>query len=487
MTDLVPVVSDNEEDRRGETWRQIKSELRSTYGEDIYFSWFKGIEYERSEGGIVELSTPTAFIRHWNQNHYGPDIVKRWRAADAEVTEVRFTVRTSLRPRAGKSSGTAPHQGGQTAVAAAAPRRQMDAAAPAQVNAAGGLEGSSLEARFSFATFAEGPSNGLAVAAGKKVANAQAGERIQYNPLYVNAPVGLGKTHLLQAIAQGARTTNPGRRVLYVTAEHFMYRFVSAVRTKSTIPFKDVLRDIDVLIIDDLQFLNGAKIQEEFGHTLTVLVDGGRQVVIAADRPPADLESLDARIRSRLGGGLVVEIEAPDYAMRRKILEHRIEAQREMFGELEFPDEVVDFVARSVTTNGRDLDGAVNRLVAHNQLNSSPITIKMAETALRDLLRARETRKPKIEDIQRVVSQHYGVSRQDLVSARRTRTIVQPRQIAMYLSKTLTPRSLPEIGRRFGNRDHTTVLHAVRKVDGMLSKEPQVAEDIETLKRLLDQ
>lgn len=488
MTDLVPVVSDNEEDRRGETWRTIKAELRSAYGEDIYFSWFKGIEYENCVDGIVELSTPTSFIRHWNQNHYGPDIVKRWRAADEEVSEVRFSVRTSLRPRAGKRSATAPHQGGQAQTAAAAPRRQMDAAAaPAPANSAGGLEGSPLEPRFSFATFAEGPSNALAVAAGKKVAFAQPGERIQYNPLYVCAPVGLGKTHLLQAIAQGARAANPGRRVLFVTAEHFMYRFVSAMRTKSTLPFKDVLRDIDVLIIDDLQFLNGAKVQEEFGHTLTVLVDGGRQVVIAADRPPSELESLEARIRSRLGGGLVVEIEAPDYAMRRRILEHRIEAQREMFGELEFPDDVVDFVARSVTTNGRDLDGAVNRLVAHNQLNASPITIKMAETALRDLLRARETRRPKIEDIQRVVSQHYGVSRQDLVSARRTRTIVQPRQIAMYLSKTLTPRSLPEIGRRFGNRDHTTVLHAVRKVDGMLAKEPQVAEDIETLKRLLDQ
>ena len=484
MTDVVPVISDGENDRRAEIWRKIKDDLRVTYGDDIFSSWFKNIEYETCEASIVELSTPTAFVRHWNQNQYGSEIAKRWRAADEGVSEIRFTVRTSLRPRAGKAAD-APHKGGQPATAAAAPRRQIDPPA-APSNSAGGLEGSPLEPRYSFATFAEGPSNALAVAASKKVAFAQPGERVQYTPLYVCGAVGLGKTHLLQAIAQDACTNHPARRVLYVTAEHFMYRFVNAIRTKNTLSFKDVLRDIDVLIIDDLQFLNGAKVQEEFGHTLTVLVDGGRQVVIAADRAPADLESLEPRIRSRLGGGLMVELEAPDYAMRRRVLEHRIDAQKEIFAELEFPEEVVDFVARSVTTNGRDLDGAVNRLVAHNQLTSLPITIKMAESALRDLLRARETRRPKIEDIQRVVSQHYGVSRQDLVSARRTRTIVQPRQIAMYLSKTLTPRSLPEIGRRFGNRDHTTVLHAVRKVDGMIAKEPQVAEDIETLKRLLD-
>lgn len=483
MTELVPVISDGDDDGRSETWRLIKEDLRVAYGDDIYSSWFKGIEYENCVASIVELSTPTAFVRHWNQNQYGSEIAKRWRAADENVSEIRFTVRTSLRPLAGKTAD-APIKGGPQA-AAVAPRRQIDPPA-APSNSAGGLEGSPLEPRYSFATFADGPSNALAVAAGKKVAFAQPGERVQYTPLYVCGAVGLGKTHLLQAIAQAAGISNPSRRVLYVTAEHFMYRFVNAIRTKNTLSFKDVLRDIDMLIIDDLQFLNGAKVQEEFGHTLTVLVDGGRQVVIAADRAPADLESLEPRIRSRLGGGLMVELEAPDYAMRRRVLEHRIDAQKEIFSELEFPEEVIDFVARSVTTNGRDLDGAVNRLVAHNQLTSLPITIKMAESALRDLLRARETRRPKIEDIQRVVSQHYGVSRQDLVSARRTRTIVQPRQIAMYLSKTLTPRSLPEIGRRFGNRDHTTVLHAVRKVDGMIAKEPQVAEDIETLKRLLD-
>lgn len=469
-------------------WQRILGDLRAAHGEDIYVSWFERIEFEGVRGDVVELSTPTAFIRHWTQNHYGSEILQRWRAIEPEAKEVRFRVRGALRPRDPQPAAPAPNRAGKPGQPAVSQARQHAPAPAAQQPAvAGGLEGSPLEQRFSFAALVEGPSNALAVAAAKKIANAEPGAPAAYNPVFLAAPVGLGKTHLLQAIALGATEQHPGRRVLYLTAEHFMYRFLSAIRNKTTLSFKDILRDIDILLIDDLQFLNGQKVHEEFGHTLTTLVDSQRQVVVAADRAPGDLEGLEPRVRSRLGGGLVVELQAPDYAMRRRILELRIGAQREIFPDLCFPEEVVDFVARSVTTNGRDLEGAVNRLVAHNQLTGAAIDMKMAETALRDLLKARETKRPKIEDIQRVVSQHYGVSKQDLVSARRTRVIVRPRQIAMYLSKVLTPRSLPEIGRRFGNRDHTTVLHAVRKVEKMVEAEPQVAEDIETLKRLLDQ
>ncbi|WP_420391430.1 chromosomal replication initiator protein DnaA [Acuticoccus sp.] len=466
-------------------WQKIKAELRAAHGEDIYTSWFERIEFEGEAGPIVDLSTPTSFIRHWVKSQYAADILQRWRAERPETADVRFKVRSALRPAEDRAFAVAPNRVGATA-GSAAPHRQADAV-PTRVNAVGSLEGSALEPAHTFQAFVEGAANQLAVAAAKKVAFAQVGDRTAYNPLFVSAPVGLGKTHLLQAVASAAVGVNPARRVLYLTAEHFMYRFVSAIRNRTTISFKDILREIDVLIIDDLQFLNGTKVQEEFGHTLGTLVDSQRQVIVAADRPPADLDGLDARVRSRLGGGLLVELDAPDYAMRRAILEQRIAAQREIFEGLAFPDEVTDFVARSVTTNGRDLVGAVNRLVAHNQLTGAPVDLKMAENALRDLLRARETKKPKIEDIQRVTSQHFGVSRHDLVSARRTRVIVRPRQIAMYLSKTLTPRSLPEIGRRFGNRDHTTVLHAVRKVEDMVKKDPQTAEDVETLKRLLDQ
>lgn len=481
---MTAVTLANERDGTGQTkWTKIQADLRHAHGEEIYASWFEKIRFEGFAGTTVRLSTPTAFIRHWTQGHYGSEILQRWRVEEPSATDIAFSVRGAMRPVEPRASQAAPNRAGQ---AAAAPRRALESpAVPA--NAAGGLEGSPLESRFTFDTFIEGPSNQLAVAAAKKVANAGPGERPAYNPYYIAAPVGLGKTHLLQAIAAQAMAANPGRRVLYLTAEHFMYRFVSAIRTKTTLSFKDILRDIDLLIIDDLQFLNGTKVHEEFGHTLTTLVDGGKQVVIAGDRAPADLEGLEPRVRSRLGGGLLTELDAPTYAMRLAIIEQRVAAQREAFDGLVFPEEVADFVARAVTTNGRDLDGAVNRLVAHNQLTNAPINLKMAETILRDLTKARETKRPKIEDIQRVTSQHFSVSRQDLVSSRRTRVIVRPRQIAMYLSKTLTPRSLPEIGRRFGNRDHTTVLHAVRKVEELLTTDKQMAEDIETLKRLLDQ
>lgn len=306
-----------------------------------------------------------------------------------------------------------------------------------------------------------------------------------FNPLFVQAPVGFGKTHLLQAIAGEAQRAG-GRRVLYLTAEHFVYRFVTALQAHTALDFKDALREIDLLIIDDMQFLQGDRSQAEFCHTLNALIDGARQVVVAGDRPPSELESLDARVRSRLAGGLLVELMPPDAELRRRILAQRLAAQRVAFPGVEVPEAVIDFVARAVATNGRDLEGAANRLVAHNQLTGAPISIEMAETVLRDLLKQREARRVRIEDIQRVVARHYSIPKTDLVSARRTQAIVRPRQIAMYLAKVMTPRSLPEIGRRFGGRDHTTVLHAVRKIDELAKTDTRLADDIELLKRQIE-
>ncbi len=464
-------------------WDRVQSDLREFYGQDIHDSWFKRIVYEGLTDGTVELSVPTPFVRHWLQTHYSKDVLSRLQKEDESVTGLRISVRGA--GRSPRPAAAAPNQNTGPQQAAGAPNA-VNVAQQQRAPLVPGLEGSSLDQRFQFSTMAEGAPNALAVAAAKKIALAQPGQNVGFNLLFFHGLVGLGKTHLLQAMAQEAGRSSPGRRVLYLTSEHFMYRFVAALKARNTLTFKDVLRDIDCLLIDDLQFLNGQKVTEEFGHTLSTLMDSGRQIVIAADRPPADLDGLDTRVRSRLGSGLVVELQAPDYPMRREILGHRIAVQRELCPDLDFPEEVLDFVARSVTTNGRDLDGAVTRLVANNQLTGAPISLAMAETTLRDLLRARESRKPKIEDIQRVVSTHYAISKHDLVSSRRTRNIVRPRQIAMYLSKTLTPRSLPEIGRRFGNRDHTTVLHAVRKIESLTGQDPKIAEDIETLKRLLD-
>lgn len=264
-----------------------------------------------------------------------------------------------------------------------------------------------------------------------------------------------------------------------------MYGFVSSLKSQSTIAFKESLRSIDILIIDDVQFLNGKVIQHEFGHVLNSLLDQGKQVVVAADRPPLDLESLDDRIRSRLTGGLCLELNALDEELRLAILRARVDASQKRQAGFVVPENVLRYVARTIDTNGRDLEGAVNRMLARVTLTGVAMTVESAELAIRDLVRTRDPKKVKIEDIQKLVANHYNVSRADLLSSRRTAAVVRPRQIAMFLSKILTPRSLPEIGRRFGGRDHTTVLHAVRKIEGLSSTDKSLAQDLEFLKRLL--
>ena len=266
-----------------------------------------------------------------------------------------------------------------------------------------------------------------------------------------------------------------------------MYGFVSALRTQTAIAFKETLRGIDVLVIDDLQFLQGKSTQAEFSHTLNSLIDAGRQVVVAGDRPPTDLESLDDRVRSRLAGGLCVEMGSLGEELRLEILKSRVAAARVHHPAFEVPAPVLAFIARTVTHNGRDLEGALNRLLAHSKLTGQPVTMELAEREVRDLIRPQEPRRVKIEDIQRIVARHYNVSRGDLLSSRRTANVVRPRQVAMYLAKTLTLRSLPEIGRRFGGRDHTTVLHAVRKIEHLVGNDTALAEEIEVLKRQLQE
>jgi chromosomal replication initiator protein len=310
------------------------------------------------------------------------------------------------------------------------------------------------------------------------------GDAVLYNPLYIHANVGLGKTHLLQAIAN---TTNAqmGRRALYLTAEKFMYSFVIALKNQSAMAFKDSLRNIDVLIIDDLQFLQGKNTQQEFCHTLNALIDSGRQVVIAADRAPSDLESMDERVKSRLAGGLTVEIGNMDENLRLEMLKQRLTTTQTQHSDFDIPPAVLSFVAHNVTQNGRDLEGAFNRLLAAVRLTNQPLTVETAEKAIKDLIKTTEPKRVKIEEIQKLVAKHYNVSRSDILSARRTASVVRPRQVAMYLSKTLTLRSLPEIGRRFGGRDHTTVLHAVRKIEGIVEADHHFSEEMELLRRLI--
>ncbi len=467
-----------------ERWQRVKNRLRSELGEDVFTSWFGRMELDASGNGVIRLSVPTRFLRNWIQSHYSERVLVKWQEEDPEISRLELSVRSAaIRPLVAKPKVPGPEMPARELRDGMANGGEMRASVPFMtVHEA--LGGSPLDPRLSFETFIVGRSNTLAHAAAKQVATSRRGEPLMFNPLYVHAAVGLGKTHLLQAITW-AGNNGGDRKVLYLTAERFMYGFVSALRSQTTLAFKEAVRAIDVLVIDDLQFLQGRSTQAEFCHTLNALIDAGRQVVIASDRPPADLESLDDRVRSRLAGGLVVEIGSLGEELRLEILKSRIAAARLHHPGFEVPAPVLAFVAKSITHNGRDLEGAVNRLLAHSKLTGQPVTLEMAEREMRDLIRPAEPKRVRIEDIQRIVARQYNVSRADLLSSRRTANVVRPRQVAMYLAKVLTLRSLPEIGRRFGGRDHTTVLHAVRKIENLAGNDSAFAEEIEALKRQL--
>jgi chromosomal replication initiator protein len=458
-----------------ESWSRVKGRLRSSVGEDVYTSWFARIDLEGVQAESVHLSVPTRFLKSWIQAHYAERVLSCWQAEMPEVHRIDLTVRSALRCAAPVKE-VAPHPDARRPDAKPAVELRASAIAPVAASH-DALGGSPLDPRLTFASFVVGRSNTLAHAAARQVAQARRGDPVMFNPLYIHAGVGLGKTHLLQAVTW-AGNAGGERKVLYLTAEKFMYGFVAALKAQTALAFKEVLRGIDVLVIDDLQFLQGKSTQAEFCHTLNALIDAGRQVVIAADRPPSDLESLDDRVRSRLAGGLVVEMGSLGEELRLGILKSRVAAARAHHASFEVPDQVLDYLANAITHNGRDLEGAINRLLAHSKLNNQPVTLEMAEREVRDLIRPQEPKRIKIEDIQRVVARQYNVSRQDLLSSRRTANVVRPRQVAMYLAKTLTLRSLPEIGRRFGGRDHTTVLHAVRTVDADCKEDPEIAKQL---------
>jgi chromosomal replication initiator protein len=452
-------------------------------GEDIYSSWFARLDLEGMQDDTVRLSVPTRFLKSWIQSHYSERVLACCQAEHSNVGRVELTVRSAVVRTLAK----------EPPAAVAANRDARESKGVGYGRAIGGLAtvhealgGSPLDPRLTFETFVIGRSNTLAHAAAKQVVAARRGDPVMFNPFYIHAGVGLGKTHLLQAITWAGNGAGE-RKVLYLTAEKFMFGFVSALRTQTALAFKEALRGIDVLVIDDLQFLQGKSTQAEFCHTLNALIDAGRQVVIAADRAPSDLESLDDRVRSRLAGGLVVEMGSLGEELRLEILKSRVAAARQHHAGFDVPAPVLSYVAKTVTHNGRDLEGALNRLLAHNKLTGQPVTLEMAEREVRDLIRPHEPKRVKIEDIQRVVARQYNVSRADLLSARRTANVVRPRQVAMYLAKTLTLRSLPEIGRRFGGRDHTTVLHAVRKIENLVGNDTTLAEEIEILKRQLQE
>lgn len=477
-------------------FERFSTRLKAQVGHDVYASWFARLKLHSVSKSVVRLTVPTTFLKSWINNRYLDIITSIFQAEDAEILKVEILVRTASRSTKPAVPGEDRPVTPEPASTQSFPRREAPreigkiAVFPTPVAqqsrpAPGPLFGSPLDSRYTFDTFVEGTSNRVALAAAKTIAEAGA-NAVRFNPLFIHSGVGLGKTHLLQAIANAAVGSARMPRVVYLTAEYFMWRFATAIRDNDALTLKDSLRNIDLLIIDDMQFLQGKMIQNEFCHLLNMLLDSAKQVVVAADRAPWELESLDPRVRSRLQGGVAIEVEAPDYEMRLEMLTGRLETARQGDPSLDIPAEILNHVARNVTASGRELEGAFNQLLFRRSFEPS-LSIERVDELLAHLVGAGEARRVRIEDIQRIVARHYNVSRQELVSNRRTRVIVKPRQIAMYLAKTLTPRSFPEIGRRFGGRDHTTVLHAVRKIEDLIGEDNKLGHEVELLKRLINE
>jgi len=481
-----------------ELWTRVRQQLRREFGTAAYASWVKPMSVTLDGADSVVLGLPTRFMRDWVMTHYADRIRALWMGLDPRGRTLRFDVVSGVTGAAGPGDGDGDGDGDvqsepvkpvgtrskKTAASAASP-----AADPSPARAEPeprGVSGPSsddvfaapLDARFTFDTFVTGKPNEFAYAAAKRVAES---EQVSFNPLFLYGGVGLGKTHLMHAIAHNIRETRPHRRVAYLSAEKFMYSFIRALRLHDTISFKEQFRSVDVLMIDDVQFISGKdSTQEEFFHTFNALVDQGRQIVLSADKSPNDLEEIGNRLRSRLAMGLVADLHPTTYELRLGILA----SKADQLG-VEIPPKVMEFIAHKIVSNGREVEGALTRLVAHSQLVGRDISLDTARDVLHDLLRAHD-RRTTIEEIQKKVAEHFNVRIADMSSARRSRAVARPRQVAMYLSKQLTQRSLPEIGRKFGGRDHTTVMHAVKKIEELCLTDAAFAEDVDLLRRMLE-
>lgn len=472
---------------------KARAMLRSRLGEDIFTSWFAAMEFDSFDGRVVRATVPVKFLKSWIQSHYSDDLLECCAAEFEGAERVELALRQpglAGNRAAGPSAAATPRSVlPQASEAGQAEARRVSVSAGPGVmmgrTHVNGFEGSPLDPRYTFDSFVVGPANRMAHAAATQVAETVLAEDRGFNPLYLHSSVGLGKTHLLHAIAWEVKRRTPKAQVLYLTAERFRYQFVEAIKAHDGLAFKEKFRQIDILLIDDLEFMRGEKTEQEFEHIINSLLDGGRQVVVASARPPGQLDGLNDRMRSRLQRGLVTEINALDPSLRLKIIEKRVQEKRATDPSFSLPAEVVELLADRLTESGRELEGAINRLYLTWQLMRAPVTLDIAETIIRDLVQGIEPRRIKIEDILRIVSRHYAVSKQDILSDRRHRSVVRPRQVGMYLAKHLTSRSLPEIGRRFGNRDHTTVLHAIRKIDREVGENPRLKDEIEELKRQL--
>jgi chromosomal replication initiator protein len=457
---------------KNDTWGRVKQQLLETVGRNNYANWIEPLQLQKVDNGVALFSVPTSFMANWVARNFSDQILKHLKALDVPASRVEFKVETvnaadTVRAASSDSSAAAP-----IARAASEPAPSVEE-----------LPGAPLDARFTFDNFVVGKPNELAHAAARRVAE---GGPVTFNPLFLYGGVGLGKTHLMHAIAHEIQVRDPKLRVLYLSAEQFMYRFVQALRDRQMMDFKQLFRSVDVLMVDDVQFIAGKdSTQEEFFHTFNALVDQGKQIIISADRAPGEIKDLEDRIKSRLQCGLVVDLHPTDYELRLGILQTKAENYRAQYQGLVFADGVLEFLAHRITTNVRVLEGALMRLFAFASLVGREITMELAQECLADILKASD-RKVTVEEIQRRVSEHYSIRLSDMIGPKRVRVIARPRQVAMYLSKQLTSRSLPEIGRRFGGRDHTTVMHGVRRIEELQTTDSQMFEDVEMLRRALE-
>jgi chromosomal replication initiator protein len=451
-------------------WARINSRLQNAVGEVNYRAWMRHMRLAGVDGDEVTVHLPTAFMRDWVRDHYEATLKAAWQAENPAIRHVDIRVGHSaeavqeapaLDRELPPASPDMPHDDRLE------PRPELPAA---------------LDARYTFSTFVVGKPNEFAYACARRVAEQPACQG--FNPLFLYGGVGLGKTHLMLAIAWELNCHKDGGRPVsaaYMSAEKFMYRFIAALRTQSTMDFKDELRSVDVLMVDDLQFLIGKEsTQEEFFHTFNALVEAGKQIVVSADKSPSDLSALGDRLSTRLGCGMVADLHATTFELRMSIL-----GAKAADAGVAVPDRVMEFLAHKITGSVRELEGALNRLIGHAQLFGKPITLDSPQEVLQDLLRAHDKR-VSIDEIQRRVCEHYKIRVTDMASPRRARTVARPRQVAMYLAKVLTSRSLPEIGRRFGNRDHTTVMHAVARISELMGRDPLFAEEVDLLRQMLE-
>lgn len=462
-------------------WERICNRLQAEVGEVEYRTWLKQITLGPLEEDELTLYLPTRFLRDWVRAQYNSKLNQLWNNELAQIRRVELMLADANQTASTASIPVTSAPPTTTTVASESENssqpqlEQNSEAKPEEIR----LDfHSHLDPRFTFENFVVGKPNEFAYACSRRVAERPASPG--FNPLFLYGGVGLGKTHLMHAI--GFELAKTGKySVTYMSAEKFMYRFIASIRSQSTIEFKEELRSVDVLIIDDLQFLIGKdNTQEEFFHTFNALVDAGRQIIVSADKSPSDLSGLEDRLRTRLGCGMVADIHATTYELRISILEAKAAAAK-----VEISPKVMEFLAHKITSNVRELEGALNRLIAHANLFGRPITLEVTQEVLHDILKSHE-RRVTIEEIQRKVAEHWNVRLTDMSSARRARSVARPRQVAMFLAKQLTSRSLPEIGRKFGNRDHTTVMHAVSRVAELIEKDPAFAEDVELLRRMLE-